>query len=124
MSRAYEALTILKAAGTDAELVLAVKQAEDPIQKLGGHIDSSASWGRRRLAYRIAHQQEGVYHLIQFHLEPQRLDELKRALRLNEHIVRFLILNRANHHPAAAHPAQPVEARSGAPTPSTSRVAP
>ena len=100
MDRDYEALIILKAAGTEAELAQSVAQLEDPIKKLGGRIDNSVSWGRRRLAYRIAHQSEGQYHLLNFQLAPAQLAELKRLLRLNEHIVRFLILNRSDHHEA------------------------
>ena len=99
-SRPYEALTILKAVGTDAELSQSVKQVEEPIHKLGGTVESSTSWGRRRLAYRVARQTDGVYHLVLFHLAPEHLDELKRLFRLNEHLVRFLILNRENHHPS------------------------
>ncbi len=94
--RPYEALAIFKSVGTEVEMTGSVKQLEDPIQKLGGHIDRSTSWGRRRLAYRIARQQEGVYHLVQFQLPPPQLEELKHLLRLNENIVRFLILNRAD----------------------------
>ena len=97
MNRDYEALVILRVVGTEADVAHSVKQLEEPIQKLSGQIDSSVSWGRRRLAYRIARQTEGLYHLVQFHMPPSRVDELKRLLRLNETIVRFLILSRAEH---------------------------
>ena len=96
VSRAYEVLVILKPAGTEAELAQAVKQVEEPIKKLGGEIDSSEGWGRRRLAYRIDRHVEGHYHLLRFHVDPQQIEEFKRMLRLNEVVVRFLILNRAN----------------------------
>ena len=104
VNRPYEALLILKTAGTDAELAQSVKQVEDPIKKLGGQIDSSVGWGRRRLAYQIARHGEGHYHLLQFHVEPQHLDELKRLFRLNEAIVRFLVLNRSELRAPAASP--------------------
>lgn len=94
MTRHYEALVILNSTGTDAELQKAAAQAEELIKKLGGSIEKSHNFGRRRLAYRIGRQQEGVYHLVSFQLPPAQLDELKRVLRLNEAIVRFLILNR------------------------------
>ena len=96
VSRAYEALLILKPTGTEAELAQAVRQVEEPIKKLGGSIDSSEGWGRRRLAYRVHRHVEGQYHLLRFQVVPQQLEELKRTLRLNETVVRFLILNRAN----------------------------
>ena len=119
-NRPYEALTILKSAGTEADLAQSVKQIEESIQKLGGRIDSSASWGRRRLAYRIARQSEGVYHLVQFHVAPDQLDELKRLFRLNEHIVRFLVLNRDNHREARG----PAPAAAAAKAPERSPRAP
>ena len=93
--RPYEALVLLRVAGTDAELSQLIAQIEEPVKRLGGRIDNSASWGRRRLAYRVARQMEGCYHLLQFTLEPRQLDELKRLFGLNESIVRFLVLNRA-----------------------------
>ncbi len=104
MSRAYEALVILKATGTEAELAHVVKQLEDPIKKLGGAVESSVNWGRRRLAYRVGRQSEGYYQLVQFQVLPSQVNELKRLFRLNESIVRFLILNRATPQ-AASSPA-------------------
>ena len=101
MSRRYEVLIILKAAGTDAELAQSVSQIEEPIKKLGGQIECSQSFGRRRLAYRIARQSEGHYQFVQFGMLPDHVNELKRLLRLNETIVRFLILNRTDHEQAA-----------------------
>ena len=98
--RPYEALVLLKVIGTDAELSQAVTQIEEPIKRLGGQIASSVSWGRRRLAYRVSRQVEGCYHLLQFSLEPRQLDEVKRFFRLNETIVRFMVLNRAEYRPS------------------------
>ena len=54
MSQPYEALVILKALGTETDLAQAVSQMEEPIKRFGGRVDQSVSWGRRRLAYRIA----------------------------------------------------------------------
>ena len=108
LTRPYEALVLLKVIGTDAELSHAVTQVEEPIKRLGGRLDSSVSWGRRRLAYRVSRQVEGCYHLLQFSLEPRQLDELKRLFGLNETIVRFLVLNRAES------PAAPVAAQTAA----------
>ena len=102
MNRLYEAFVILKAAGTDAELAQAVAHVEEPIKKLGGQIESAKNFGRRRLAYRIARQSEGYYHLLHFRMAPEQVGELKRLLRLNDTIVRFLILSGAAQQPAGA----------------------
>ena len=120
MSTAYEVLLILKSLGTETELAQSVKRLEEPIKKLGGQLDKSASWGRRRLAYRIARQTEGHYHLVNFHMAPDQLSELKRLYQLNEAIVRFLILNRSNHQDERdTDPSRPTsqEGRPTSPTP-------
>ena len=107
MTRDYEALIIVKALGTDADVARAVAQVEEPVKKLGGRIANSKPLGRRRLAYRILRQQEGHYQLLEFQLDPAQVSELKRLLRLNESVVRFLVLNREDGPaaPAAVVPA-------------------
>lgn len=92
-TRDYEALVILKAAGTEQELAQSAAGLEEPIKKLGGRVESLQGWGRRRLAFRIARQVEGCYYLVRFTAPTERLAELKRLYRLNEAIVRFLILS-------------------------------
>ena len=111
MNREYEALIILKSTGTDAEIAQAVTQVEEPIKKLGGIIGGSKLYGRRRLAYRIARQQEGYYHLFEFHIATEQVEELKRVLRLNEAIVRFLILSHSENHTPPAQAPVAVEAK-------------
>lgn len=105
MTRDYEVLMLLKATGTDAEVAQAVAQVEEPIKKLGGVIATSKPYGRRRLSYRIARHTEGYYQFIEFRLAPEQIEELKRLLRLQDTVVRFLILSRSEH------PAQPTRAQ-------------
>ena len=102
MTPTYEALIIVSAAGTDADVARVVAQVEEPIKKLGGTIAVSKGLGRRRLAYRIAKQPEGYYQLLEFSLPASQVEELKRLLRLNETVIRFLILNRSGTTLAAA----------------------
>jgi len=109
MSRQYEALIIVKAAGTDADVAKAVAQVEELLKKLGARLEQTQAFGRRRLAYRIARQTEGHYHFVVFQMEPAQLDELKRQLRLNDVVVRYLILSRTRTPTAAGSP-KPAEA--------------
>lgn len=92
MTRAYEALVILKAAGTEQDVARAAEVLAEQIKKFGGTIDRCEPWGRRRLAFRIARQQEGYYQLLRFQAPPAKVAELERLFRLNEGIVRFMIL--------------------------------
>ena len=91
--REYEALIILKAGGAEQDVARSATQLEELIKKLGGKVERSQSMGRRRLAFRISRQAEGYYHLLRFHAPTDQVGELERLLRLNEAIVRFMILS-------------------------------
>ena len=95
MTHAYEALVILKTAGTEQDVAKHATGLEEPIKKNGGNVTMSQHIGRRRLAYRIARQAEGHYHLLRFQAPSDRLRDIERLFRLNETVVRFLILNAA-----------------------------
>jgi len=101
-TRRYEALVILKSGGTEQELARQAAKLEEPVKKLGGRIEQSQSLGRRRLAFRISRQSEGHYHLLRFEAPAAQLGELERLLRLNEAIVRFVILSAEEAAPLPA----------------------
>jgi small subunit ribosomal protein S6 len=65
-------------------------------------------WGRRRLAYEIAHKNEGVYHLLQFDAEPETLEELSRILRITDGVMRHMATRRIEGSQTAA-PSEPPE---------------
>lgn len=65
------------------------------IQTIGafdGTLDRVEPWGRRTLAYPIRKNFEGIYTLLRFTMRPDGADELDRFLRLNENILRYLII--------------------------------
>ena len=45
-------------------------------------------WGRRRLAYEIAKNAEGIYAVISVAAEPDTVKEFDRQLNLNESVLR------------------------------------
>lgn len=103
MTRGYEALVILRAAGTEQDLARQATSLEEPIKRVGGQVEANQNLGRRRLAFRIRRQSEGIYHLLRFHVPPDQLRELERFFRLNEAIVRFLILTEEEAGPPGRH---------------------
>ena len=106
-TRSYETLVILKTAGTEQEVARHAAQLEEPIKKIGGSLETSQPMGRRRLAFRIARQTEGHYYLLRFQAPPERIGEVERNFRLNDTIVRFMILGEDE-----IAPLQPAAARS------------
>ena len=67
-----------------------VARARDLVEKSGGAWHSHDAWGRRRLAYPIAHKEEGVYHLVVFDAEPATLEEVSRVLKIDDAVLRHL----------------------------------
>lgn len=109
--RDYEALVILKSSGTEQEIARHAARLEEPIKKVGGTMAASQSMGRRKLAFRISRQTEGHFHLLKFKAPTEQIRELERLFRLNEAIVRFVILSADEIGPSG-----PATARSAAPT--------
>jgi small subunit ribosomal protein S6 len=62
------------------------------IRKDGGTIDKVDVWGRRRLAYEIRKNAEGIYALITLNAEPDTVKEFNRQLGLNEAVLRTKVL--------------------------------
>ncbi len=104
-TREYEAVVILRATGTEQELAAQAAQLDEPIKKIGGRVDNIQPLGRRRLAFRIARQTEGCYYVVRFHAPTEQIRELERLFRLNDSVVRCMILTEeelAPPQPAAA----------------------
>ena len=57
-----------------------------------GTIDSIDEWGKRRLAYPINDENEGIYTVINFTSEPDFPAELDRVYKITEGVMRSLIV--------------------------------
>jgi small subunit ribosomal protein S6 len=62
------------------------------VQKFGGEMLAGRLWEERRLAYPINGQRKGTYWLSYFRLESRSLADFNRETRLNESILRSLVL--------------------------------
>jgi small subunit ribosomal protein S6 len=86
----YEILLMLDPEQAEARQDDIVARARDLVEKNGGAWHSHDAWGRRRLAYPIAHKEEGVYHLVVFDAEADTLDEMSRVLKIDDAVLRHL----------------------------------
>jgi small subunit ribosomal protein S6 len=66
------------------------------IRKDGGTVESVDIWGRRRMAYEIKKNQEGIYAVVNLTAEPDSVKELDRQLTLNESILRTKVIRPDN----------------------------
>jgi small subunit ribosomal protein S6 len=62
------------------------------VKDTGGSVEKIDVWGRRRLAYEIDKNSEGIYAVVDLQSEPAPVAELDRQLRLNESVLRTKVL--------------------------------
>ncbi|HZT53664.1 MAG TPA: 30S ribosomal protein S6 [Gaiellaceae bacterium] len=99
----YEILLLLDPEQAEARQEEIVARVRELVERGGGAWRSHDAWGRRRLAYPIAHREEGVYHLVVFDAEPATLDEISRVLKIDEAVLRHM----ATRHIAGSRTAAP-----------------
>ncbi|MCL2016422.1 MAG: 30S ribosomal protein S6 [Defluviitaleaceae bacterium] len=75
--------------GQKAEL----ERVKELITRFGGTIDKVDDWGRRKLAYPIQKQNDGIYSFITFSSESNVPIEITARIRILENVLRFMIIN-------------------------------
>ncbi len=88
MVRSYELMVIIDPTVEDHSVE--VKAVEELIAKVGGEVTKTDVWGKRRLAYEIKKQSEGIYVVFEFKGDPAQLTELNRVLGLRQNVLRHL----------------------------------
>ncbi len=93
--RKYELMIVVAPTVGEDGLSTVIERVSGYITDKGGEIESvnhDSPWGRRRLAYEINNFQEAFYVLYYFHVEPRFIDEIERDLRLEEVVIRHLLV--------------------------------
>ncbi|MFA6714517.1 MAG: 30S ribosomal protein S6 [Victivallales bacterium] len=89
----YEAIFILDIRKVDDEGAAISGEIAALIQKWGGEMVQSASLGRRQFAYEIKKRKGGIYWNYVFTAEPDKIKELQEHFRLDERVLRNMIIN-------------------------------
>lgn len=92
--RQYELMIILDPETDERNLQPTLEKLLTVVGKEGGSVDEIDVLGRRRLAYEIKKQPEGIYAVVQMTAEPATAQELDRQLGLNESVLRIKLLRR------------------------------
>lgn len=92
--RQYELMIILDPETDERNLQPTLEKMMSVVGKQGGSVDEIDIMGRRRLAYEIKKQAEGIYAVVQMTAEPATAQELDRQLGLNESVLRTQLLRR------------------------------
>ncbi len=95
--RNYEVMVILDPSLDERTIEPSLDKYLNVIRKDGGSIESLDVWGRRRMAYEIQKNAEGIYAVIQLTAEPATVKEFDRQLTLNESILRTKVMRPDAH---------------------------
>ncbi len=88
----YELMYVISPRLMVEEIDSTIERIQGLVQDAGGEILLTDNWGRRRLAYPIKHHFEGTYVLTHMTLPPERVAGFERAMHLNEHVLRHLVI--------------------------------
>ncbi len=87
---------ILKPTLVEEEIKTQITFFKDVISKNGGEIETCLDMGMRNLAYEIKKNKRGYYYVIYFKAQPQLIKEIERNYRINENVLRFIVIKYEN----------------------------
>lgn len=96
-ARKYELVYVMKPEATEAEVADMQGQVDAIIGRLGGTLEKTDAWGRRKLAYDIGNHKEGFYVLHVIAGSGELMKEIDRRLRVTEGLLRHLIVRVDEH---------------------------
>ncbi|HEU4587555.1 MAG TPA: 30S ribosomal protein S6 [Gemmatimonadales bacterium] len=92
MTRQYEVVYIFDSALEEATINEKLTRFHSLIQQPGAEAPQVSHWGKRTLAYPIKKHETGYYVVAKLEADPKALPEFERAIKLDEGVLRFLVV--------------------------------
>jgi small subunit ribosomal protein S6 len=92
MKRKYELVYVVSPEASDEQVADLHTQVEAIVQRIGGQIEKTDNWGRRKLAYEIGRHKEGTYVLEVIDGGGELMKEIDRRLKVTDLVIRHLIV--------------------------------
>jgi small subunit ribosomal protein S6 len=92
MTRQYEAVYIFDSALEETAINERLARFHALLQQPGGSPPEVHHWGKRTLAYPIKRHDTGYYVVAKFDARPDQLPEFERAVKLDDGVLRFLVV--------------------------------
>jgi small subunit ribosomal protein S6 len=92
MPTAYEVTYVVRPNLEEADVDAKVEKIAAALKDNGAQLGEIEKLGKRRLAYEIADVREGYYVVMKFNSGASQAKELERQLRLNEDVMRALLI--------------------------------
>ena len=90
--RQYELVYILPPDTTEQQVAELHAQVEAIVARLSGRIEKTENRGRKRLAYEIGRNKEGVYVLDVINGNGELMKEIDRRLKVMDQVIRHMIV--------------------------------
>lgn len=90
--REYELMVILDPSIDERTVQPNMEKLLQQVTAAGGSVEKVDVWGKRRLAYPILKNSEGIYVVINMTTTPEVSQEINRQLGLNESVLRTKLL--------------------------------
>jgi small subunit ribosomal protein S6 len=116
----YQLMLIISPALAEEDEKQQFNQIEELLKHEKATIHLVDHWGKRKLASTVKKQRQGYYEWLYFELDPSRVAEIDRKLKMSEQVLRFLMFRMekpqiaslqkemARRQEAAQPPPQPV----------------
>ena len=89
-ARTYETTFIMRPALSDLEVDEMVASVKRLLEENGCEVLKADLWGRRKLAYQIGRDYDGVYAFMVFRGPAEAVPVLERQFQINENVLRYL----------------------------------
>ncbi|HWC74116.1 MAG TPA: 30S ribosomal protein S6 [Gemmatimonadales bacterium] len=100
MSRRYETVYIFDSALDEPAITDKLNRFHALLTKDGnGSMTNVSHWGKRTMAYKIKKKDTGYYVVAEYQAAANLLPEYERAVRLDEGVLRYLIVEAAREQP-------------------------
>ena len=108
----YETMYILRPDIAEEEVNKHIENYNKLLEKMGGKILDSQMRGKRRLAYPIAKNREGIYVQLSHQGDGQHIEKIEKAMRLSEDVIRYMTIKQEGPLPTPKPKIKPSETSS------------
>ena len=105
----YETMYILRPDIAEEEVNKHIEKYNKLLEDMGGKILDSQMRGKRRLAYTIAKNREGIYVQLSHQGDGQHIEKIEKAMRLSEDVIRYMTIKQEGPLPTPKPKVKPSE---------------
>ncbi|MFN2572773.1 MAG: 30S ribosomal protein S6 [Gemmatimonadales bacterium] len=100
MNRRYETVYIFDSALDEPAITEKLNRFHALLTKEGkGSVTNVAHWGKRTMAFKVKKKETGYYVVTEFEAEGHLLPEYERAVKLDESVLRYMVVEAAREQP-------------------------